>query len=51
MLPESLDKEKMFPSTNSIFEGLKSTFTDIVNAVKIPMISTLIFTNFLKKKT
>ncbi len=47
MLPESLDKEKMISSTNSIFEGLKSTFTDIVNVVKIPTISTLIFTNFL----
>ncbi len=47
MLPESLPKEKRISDSRSLLYRLSGTFTDIIKVVKIPVISTLIFTNFL----
>ena len=46
-LPESLPKENRNTNANSLLNSLRGTFTNIAKVVKIPVISTLIFTNFL----
>ena len=46
-LPESLDLKLIKPKHDGIFVGLFGVFKDINKVIKLPVISTLIITNFL----
>ena len=46
-LPESLDLRLIKPKNDGVFVGLFGVFKDINKVIKLPVISTLIITNFL----